>query len=160
VTNWKLSSQGTGALLNRLPIPHRFLRPVRKCSQEKIIRKVYRLVLSSLSFAFWMMHISPLWVIILHECITSAFGCKPRQVLSNSSENTAVAIFMVKWSEFWKPCIGNAVGGDTYSRLTNCPHYTSTLKMATVMFSETLDLIQHSTRLTPEVTHCTPAAKT
>jgi hypothetical protein len=69
---------------------------------------------------------------------------------------------------FWKPYIEQAVRGEwdvtkqiggvgerasclLYTRLPKTPNqYTFTLKMATVMFAETLDNLQHSTRLVPE----------
>jgi hypothetical protein len=47
VTNWTLSLQWTGSLVSRFPVPHRFLCPVRKCTQKKDHYK---------SLSFWSCH--------------------------------------------------------------------------------------------------------
>jgi hypothetical protein len=97
------------------------------------------------------------------------------------SARIAVAIFRINMvGRFWKPCIGQTVGGDldlmlliggTEERAAiqwemsmwlrkrgdekTPKHYMFALKMATTVFTETLDNFQHSTRLIPESRRCT-----
>jgi hypothetical protein len=87
------------------------------------------------------------------HCITSAFGvelCRMLRIIQRFDKQCSCHLQgeCVVVGHFWKPYIGQEVGGESLPKMPN--HYTFTLKIATTLFAETLDSSQHSTRFNPE----------